>query len=62
MAARDDRYFYALDAATGVQLWRAALPGAMTGSPTTYSVEGTQYVAVAAGDTLFVYSLRKAGL
>jgi alcohol dehydrogenase (cytochrome c) len=52
-------YFYALDAATGAQLWRIALPGEVRGSPMTYSVEGTQYVAVPAGDTIFVFSLRR---
>jgi alcohol dehydrogenase (cytochrome c) len=58
-AAKEDRYFYALDAATGAQLWRVALPGAIKGSPMTYLVEGTQYVAVPAGDTLFAFSLRR---
>jgi alcohol dehydrogenase (cytochrome c) len=57
-AAREDRYFYALDGATGVPLWRMALPGSVSGSPMTYAVDGTQYVVVAAGDTLFAFSLR----
>jgi alcohol dehydrogenase (cytochrome c) len=58
-AAKEDRYLYALDAATGAELWRIALPGAIKGSPMTYLVEGTQYVAVPAGDTLFTFSLRR---
>lgn len=59
LAARQDRYFYALDATTGAQLWRIALPGGLRGSPMTYAVTGTQYVVVPAGDTLFAFSLRK---
>jgi alcohol dehydrogenase (cytochrome c) len=58
-AAREDRYFYALDAATGAQLWRVALPGDLRGSPMTYAVDGTQYIAIAAGDTLISFSLRR---
>jgi glucose dehydrogenase len=59
VSAARANYFYALDAATGAQLWRVALPGTLRGSPMTFSVEGTQFVAVAVGDTLFAFSLRQ---
>jgi alcohol dehydrogenase (cytochrome c) len=58
-ARRADRYFYALDARTGERLWQMALSGSVEGSPMSYSVDGTQYVAVAAGNTLFAFSLRE---
>ena len=50
--------FVALDARNGSLLWRAALGGELINSPITYSVDGRQYVAVAAGTVLFVYGLR----
>ena len=52
-------YFYALDARTGAMLWKAALGGQVASGPITYRVDGKQYVAVAAGHDLFVFSLRQ---
>ena len=52
-------YFYALDARNGTMLWKAALGGQVASGPITYSVDGKQYVAVAAGHALFVFSLRR---
>jgi alcohol dehydrogenase (cytochrome c) len=54
-----DRYFYALDAKTGRELWRQALVGSVYGSPVTYSAGGTQFVAVSAGNFLYAFALRK---
>ncbi|MBV9504881.1 MAG: PQQ-binding-like beta-propeller repeat protein, partial [Acidobacteriia bacterium] len=51
-------YFFALDARTGKLLWRASLGGYVTSAPITYSVNGRQYVAVDAGNSLFVWALR----
>lgn len=51
-------YFYALDARSGAILWRATVGGVVTSGPMTYSVDGRQYVAVAAGNSLFSYALR----
>jgi alcohol dehydrogenase (cytochrome c) len=51
-------YFFALDARTGGLLWKAALGGQITMGPISYSVDGKQYVAVAAGNVLFVFALR----
>jgi alcohol dehydrogenase (cytochrome c) len=51
-------YFFALDAKTGEPLWRASVGGQVSAAPMSYSVNGRQYVAIAAGSALFVYALR----
>jgi alcohol dehydrogenase (cytochrome c) len=51
-------YFWALDARTGAELWKANLGGEVASGPMTYSVNGRQYVSVSAGSTLFTYALR----
>ena len=50
-------YFYALDARTGTQLWRTSLGGQGANGPMSYAVGGAQYVAVGAGNGLFVFGL-----
>jgi alcohol dehydrogenase (cytochrome c) len=50
--------FVVLDARNGSLLWRAALGGELINGPITYSIDGKQYVAIAAGMSLFVYGLR----
>jgi outer membrane protein assembly factor BamB len=54
-----DGYFYALDAETGRQLWKVSLARSVTSGPVSYSVNGRQYVAIAAGNTLFSLALRR---
>jgi alcohol dehydrogenase (cytochrome c) len=54
-----DRYFYALDARTGQLLWQMGLAGSVQSGPMTYSVNGQQFIAVAAGNTLFAFALRQ---
>ena len=49
----------AFDARTGLRLFEAAV-GTVTGSPLTYEVNGTQYVAAATGSTLVAFSLPPA--
>ena len=51
-------YFVALDARSGAPLWKATLGGPMIMNPITYSVKGKQFVAVNAGNCLFVFGLR----
>jgi alcohol dehydrogenase (cytochrome c) len=51
-------YFFALDARTGALLWKAALGGQVNAGPMSYAVEGRQYVAIAAGNSLFAFALR----
>ncbi len=50
--------FVALDGRTGKLLWKAILGGPMIMGPMTYSVDGKQYVAIDAGNSLFVFGLR----
>ena len=52
-------YFHALDARTGSLLWKVSLGGQIAAGPMTYEVDGRQYVAVAAGHSLFVFALRE---
>jgi alcohol dehydrogenase (cytochrome c) len=51
-------YFMALDARTGALLWKASVGGQVSAGPMSYAVGGKQYVAIAAGNSLFVYGLR----
>ena len=58
IAATDDNRLRALDAATGAELWQAPLPGRGNANPMTYlGADGRQYVAIAATETLLVFSL-----
>ena len=54
---RKDGYFVALDAKAGKLLWKAALGGQVNAGAMTYAVHGRQYIAIAAGTALFVFSL-----
>lgn len=50
IAATDfDKKFRAFDKATGELLWEATLPFAGNATPVTYSINGRQFVAIAAG-------------
>jgi len=44
----NDAHIVALDARTGLMLWKSALGGAIANGPMTYAVNGKQYVAVVA--------------
>ena len=52
-------YFFALDARSGDLLWKVALGGQVNSGPMSYSVNGKQYVTVAAGSALFGFALRQ---
>jgi outer membrane protein assembly factor BamB len=52
-----ERYFKALDARNGQQLWKSNLGAQMAAGPMTYQVDGKQYVAVAAGHAIFAFGL-----
>jgi glucose dehydrogenase len=64
-----DGYFDAFDAASGAKLWRFNLGAGVNAPPITYSVDGVQYIAVAAGgnfqmgfpygDTIAIFKLAK---
>jgi len=52
-------YFHALDARTGALLWKVSLGGQIAAGPMTYLADGKQYVAIAAGHSLFAFALRE---
>ena len=51
-------YFQALDARSGTLLWKVNLGGEIIAGPMSYQVDGKQYVAIAAGNGLFVFAPR----
>jgi quinoprotein glucose dehydrogenase len=44
-----DPYIRAFDILTGSELWKAQLPASGSATPMTYSVDGKQYLVIAAG-------------
>ena len=51
-------HFHVMHAETGELLLRKTLGGMIANGPMSYMVDGKQYVALAAGHSMFVYSLR----
>jgi alcohol dehydrogenase (cytochrome c) len=49
--------FMALDAASGKILWHFQCGASVYASPMTYAIDGKQYLAIAAGGTLFAFGL-----
>jgi alcohol dehydrogenase (cytochrome c) len=49
--------FFALDAVTGQPLWDLQLGAAVKANPISFGVDGKQYVAIAAGYSLYVFGL-----
>ena len=45
----NDRLFHAFDATTGKLVWEFPTPSGVTGVPSTYEVDGEQYIAVQSG-------------
>jgi alcohol dehydrogenase (cytochrome c) len=52
-------FFYALDARTGNELWRAMVGGQVSAGPVTYVARGKQYVSVPAGNVVLTYGLKE---
>ena len=52
-----DGFFFALDAETGEELWHKTVGGRVHAGPTSYAVDGKQYVAIAAGNAIFSFAL-----
>ena len=50
-------YFMALDAVSGKPLWKFQTGGVVIAPPISYSLDGKQYVAVAAGASLITFTL-----
>ncbi|MBV8708970.1 MAG: acido-empty-quinoprotein group A [Acidobacteriaceae bacterium] len=51
--------FIAFDPTDGKILWHASLTASPSNGPITYEIDGKQYVLVAAGDTLFTFTLNQ---
>ncbi len=51
-------FFYALDARTGALLWKGAVAGIVQAAPMSYLAGGHQYVAIAAGNSLYGFALK----
>ena len=49
--------FIALVAATGKPLWHFQMGGAVYASPMAFAVDGKEYVAIAAGSSLYAFGL-----
>jgi len=49
--------FRAFDSDSGKVLWEINLGGRVRGSPVAYAVDGRQYIAVAAGSSIFAFTL-----
>ncbi len=52
-------FFYALDAKTGALLWKAPVGGIVQAAPMSFAIRGRQYVAIAAGNSLYAYALKR---
>jgi alcohol dehydrogenase (cytochrome c) len=48
---------FALDARTGAELWRVSLGGMTSAAPISFSLDGHQVIAVAAGRAVFLFGL-----
>ena len=55
-----DGHLVALDARTGAHLWHFQTGQNMNASPMSYAVGGRQYVAIAAGNTVYSFALAEA--
>ncbi len=52
-----DGYVFAVDAVSGEELWHMAVGSRVHAAPITYSVDGEQYVSIAAGNVVFTFGL-----
>jgi alcohol dehydrogenase (cytochrome c) len=52
-------YFYALNAKTGDMLWKFPTGGQVNSGAMSYTVNGRQYITVAAGSALFGFALKQ---
>jgi len=49
--------FFALDAATGKDLWHFQTGDKIIANPISFGVEGKQYISIISGDVLIVFGL-----
>jgi alcohol dehydrogenase (cytochrome c) len=52
-----DGSLIALDAKTGTYLWHFQTETTMAASPMSYAIDGRQYVAISAGNTVYSFTL-----
>lgn len=57
LATTAEGNFLALDGKSGKVLWRFRTPGAISATPSSYAVDGKQYVAVTAGNMVYAFAL-----
>jgi alcohol dehydrogenase (cytochrome c) len=57
LAATAEGNLLGLDALTGRSLWHFQTGAPILGAPMSYSVDGTQFIAIAAGNTLYSFAL-----
>jgi alcohol dehydrogenase (cytochrome c) len=60
-AATAEGTFVGLDMANGQPLWRFRTGGQMNASPMSYGVNGQQFVAISAGNTVYSFALPQTG-
>jgi len=57
MAASADGNLFALDARSGKPLWHFQTGAPISASPIAYAVDGRQYIAIAAGNSVYAFAL-----
>lgn len=58
-SATVDGYFFALDAASGNEVWHIPLGAPVNASPMTFAVDGRQYVSMTIGNTVYAFGLKE---
>ena len=56
-AGSNEGNFFALDDLTGEPLWEFQTGGSVRANPISYGYKGQQYIAIASGNSLFVFGL-----
>ena len=55
----DDGRLYVVSLDQGKELWSYQTGSGIVGSPMSFSIDGKQYIAISAGNSLFVFGLRE---
>ncbi len=53
-----DGYFFALDAASGEELWHISLGARVHAAPMTFAIDGQQFVTIASGNVVYTFGLK----
>ena len=57
VAPASGQYLESINPANGKPLWHVNLGNSVTNGPITYELDGTQYLVVGAGDTLYGFAM-----